>query len=388
MSKDTPFKLCLVTETFAPEVNGVAMTLSRLTSGLRKRGHEVSVVRPRMPKDYPHGCEGDEEVRIQLRPGRPIPNYPLMRLGVPSKAVLRALWRRNRPDVVHVATEGPMGVSALLAARSLGIPCTSSFHTNFDDYTADYGAAFLKKPVQQWLKWVHNLARCTMVPTGKQAMDLQVQGYRGVKILSRGVDMDLFKPERRCQVLREKWGASDDTLVLTQVGRLAAEKNLDLAIATMQAIRAKRPNTMLVLVGAGPESTRLSAVDGVHLAGNQCAEDLASHYASADLFVFPSTSETYGNVVPEALASGLPCVAYDYAAPAELFGGRGYPGLVPFNDERSFITAAVDLAENEAERYRLSAEAPSLVSERSWKRVIGDFERFVHEAKSSTLHCT
>ena len=124
------------------------------------------------------------------------------------------------------------------------------------------------------------------MPTAKQAKDLQSQGYRGVKVLSRGVDMELFKPQRRCQVLRQQWGADDETLVLTQVGRLAAEKNIDLAIETMRALRQKHPKTILVLVGAGPESARLAGIEGVILAGNQCAEDLAAHYASADMFVF------------------------------------------------------------------------------------------------------
>lgn len=373
MIAPTALNITLVTETYAPEVNGVAMTLSRLTAGLVARGHRIQVVRPRVPDDYQDGCPPLAPVQMFLRPGIPMPNYPQMRLGVPSRPHLRAAWRAQRPDVVHVATEGPMGASAMLAARDLGIPCTSSYHTNFEDYTRAYGAQVLEGAVGRWLRWVHNLARCTMVPTKVQALDLQRRGYRGVCVLSRGVDPELFNPSKRSAARRAEWGATDDTLVLVTVGRLAQEKNLDLAKRALAEIRKDRPDTILVLVGAGPERDRLAG-DGVVLAGNRCACDLAEHYASADLFLFPSTTETYGNVLPEAMACGLPCVGYFYAAAEELVSQDVDGVTVPVDDEDGFVAAAVALAGDPERRARLGAEATKVVERRGWQRVINAFE--------------
>jgi glycosyltransferase involved in cell wall biosynthesis len=376
-------RISLVSETYAPEVNGVAMTLSRLTAGLERRGHRVTVIRPRMPADYPEGCEAEGGSYTLNRPGWQIPNYPLMRLGNPSKAVLRAFWRANPPDVVHVATEGPMGISALLAASSLGLPRTSSFHTNFDDYTAAYGASWLAGPVATFLRRVHNLAACTMVPTQKQARDLNKRGYRGVCILSRGVDGELFNPDRRSEELRASWGAGPDNLVLTVVGRLAAEKKLELAVRAFQAVRAQRPDSLLLLVGGGPERDVFAGVEGVIYTGNRCSCDLASHYASADLFLFPSTTETYGNVLPEAMACGLASVAFDYAAAEEIVDDDINGLRVPFDDHDAFVGATVALATDDERRRRIAAAARNIVDKRNWKRVIDSFERHLEAARSS-----
>lgn len=375
-----PLSLALVTETFAPEVNGVAMTLSRLVDGLRDRGHQVHLIRPRLPADYAYGCKAESRVPAVFRPGFPIPNYPLMRIGAPSLAILRATWRQSPPDVVHIATEGPLGYSALRAANSLGIPCTSSFHTNFDQYTAHYGLPFLGRMVGRFLQHVHNRSACTMVPTLDQAKDLHRQGYERVRLLSRGLDDRLFNPQRRDEQLRASWGATPDSLVFTQVGRVAAEKSLPLTVATFQAIRERHPDAVLVLVGDGPERRRFEGIDGVHCVGTKCGPDLARHYASADVFLFPSTTETYGNVVVEAMASGLAVVAFDYAAPAEVIHHDENGLRLPFGDTAAFKMAAVALADDPARITRLRQAATAVARRRRWSSVIGTFERYLHEA--------
>jgi glycosyltransferase involved in cell wall biosynthesis len=376
-----PLRLALVSETFPPEVNGVAMTLGRLTLGLRRRGHRVTVVRPRCPPDYAHGCPLPLDPHDEIhRPGVPLPRYPTMRMGVPSLAALRASWRREPPQVVHVATEGPLGVSAIRAAADLGIPCTSTFHTNFHDYAADYGWPCLEGAIFRYLRWVHNRCACTLVPTAAQAQELQRRGFQRVEVLSRGIDTALFRPDRRSAALRARWGASDSSLVCMTVGRLAAEKNLDLTLRAFQAIRARRPDSRLVLVGDGPERPRLEAAPGVILAGTRCGEDLAAHYASGDLFLFPSMSETYGNVLVEAMASGQAVLGFAYAAAAELVNADQDGVVVPLGDAEAFVAAACRLADDPLLTGRLGAAAVAVGGRRSWERVL---DRFTHHLRQA-----
>jgi len=375
--------LVLVTETFPPEVNGVSMTLGRLVGGLRTRGHRVRVVRPRLPRNYPNGCPlPGHHVRSDcLRPGFQLPNYPELRIGVPSRATLRARWRHDPPQVVHVATEGPLGVSAIGAAGDLSIPCTSSFHTNFDQYARHYQIGPLKAAIGEYLRQVHRRTRCTMVPTRKQADELTAAGYPGVSVLSRGIDAALFDPARRSRELRTSWGVGDHDVVFTTVGRLAAEKNLDLAVRCLAEVRKRHPTARLVLVGDGPDRPRFENRDGIITAGMRCDEDLATHYASADVFLFPSLTETYGNVLCEAMASGLACVGFDYAAASEVVRDGDNGLLAPFGDDAAFVQAAGRLADDEALRVRLAHAARGLAATRSWAAVVGSFESQLHAAR-------
>lgn len=373
-------KIALITETYPPEVNGVAMTLGRLCGGLGKRGHEVAVIRPRMPAEYRQGCPLLDGPREITRPGFSIPNYPLMRIGTPSKSTLTAIWRARRPDVVHVATEGPMGVSAILAAAELRIPCTSSFHTNFDQYTDHYRFGLFQGSIACYLKRVHNRCAATMVPTARQARELREQGYRRVCVLSRGVDDALFHPGRRRDALRAHWGVHPGDLVYAVIGRVAAEKNIDLAIRAIDAVRSRHPGARLLIVGDGPERPRFAGHPGVICAGMRCDEDLAAHYASADVFLFPSRTETYGNVLVEAMASGLACVGFDYAAAAEVLHHRHNGLAVPFDDDDAFVAAAVELAADHALRRTCAASAPQVATVRSWRAVVASFESHLAQA--------
>lgn len=387
-------RVALVTETFPPEVNGVAMTLGRLVQGLRAQGHEVRVVRPRIPDDYRNGCPlpGHACQLDTCRPGFPIPNYPDMRIGALSRTALTSRWRAQPPDVVHVATEGPMGITAIQAAHELGIPCTSSFHTNFDQYTSHYRIGILSRVIGAYMRWVHNRTACTMVPTHRQADELRRSGYHRVRVLSRGVDTALFRPDRRDEELRRSWGAGPDTVVFLTVGRVAAEKNLSLSVRAFQAARKIHPDSLLVLVGDGPERRRFTGIDGVLCVGTRCGEELASHYASCDVFLFPSLTETYGNVLIEAMASQLASVSFFYAAAKEVIVDNDRGLSVACDDEAAFIGAAVRLAKDAGLRQRLAGRAISIGSKRSWPAVLDSFVRHLREAvgqrRSTTMEVT
>jgi glycosyltransferase involved in cell wall biosynthesis len=368
-------RIALVTETYPPEVNGVAMTLGRMVDGLLERGHAVQLVRPRQnPLEQPSSGDQLEEV---LASGMAIPRYAGLKLGLPAKRALTKLWSVKRPDIVHVVTEGPLGSSAIAAAQKLKLPVTSDFHTNFHRYSGHYGMGWLQRPIAAYLRKFHNRTATTFVPTAALVKELAAEGYRDLEVIARGVDTELFSPARRNHALRAAWGAEDGAPVAITVGRMAAEKNLPLVLAAFAALKAQHPLAKLVFVGDGPARNELEGRHPEHIyAGMRTGVDLAQHYASADIFLFPSLTETYGNVTAEAMASGLAVVAYDYAAAAELIAHQQNGLLAPCGDEAAFIACAVD-----------AAAALSLTPLRRQARqsVLGhDWER-IHDAFASAL---
>lgn len=275
-------RVAVVTETYPPEVNGVAATASRVVEGLRLRGHELQVVRPRQAAD---GGPVEAPPSDYLTRGVPIPRYPQLKLGLPSRRALARLWTVRRPDVVHLVTEGPLGWSALNAAAQLKLPMVSDFRTNFQAYSSHYGVGWLQKPILSYLRKFHNRVRSTMVPTEAMRHELAAQGFQRLRVVSRGVDTGLFNPARRSPALRAQWQAGPHSMVAICVGRLAREKNLELVLEAFDAMRAAAVDMRLVLVGDGPEKERLArARPDVIFAGQRQGEDLAAHYASADVF--------------------------------------------------------------------------------------------------------
>jgi len=361
-----PLSIALVTETYLPEVNGVAMTLGQLARGLAARGHRVEIVRPRQ-KHEQSGRRPDGQL---LLPGIPIPRYPELRFGLPATGRLCAAWRARRPDVVHIATEGPLGLSALLAAARLDIPVVSTFHTNFHTYCRHYGIGWLKGGIERYLRWFHNRTATTLVPTPVLAQDMSARGFRAVGVLSRGVDTQLFNPKQRSAMLRASWGAAPDDLVCIVVGRLAPEKNLELALTAFAAIQAEHPRARMICVGDGPLRTALARRHpACRCVGARHGDDLAAHYASADLFLFPSLTETFGNVVSEALASGLPVVAFDQAAAATLIAAGANGLLVASGDSDAFVAASRQLAWDIQQHPALRATIPQSVRHLDWERI-------------------
>ncbi|MCB1959408.1 MAG: glycosyltransferase family 1 protein [Rhodocyclaceae bacterium] len=361
-------RVAVVTETYPPEVNGVAMTTGHLVDGLLALGHIITLVRPRQgADDTAASASRYDEV---LARGIPIPKYTHLKMGLPARSALKRLWSLRRPDVVQIVTEGPLGWSALAAARALKIPAITEFHTNFHSYSSYYGVGWLKQPVEAYLRRFHNKGEVCLAPTRALADRLARKGVRQVDVVARGVDLALFSPERRSDALRRRWGAGPETLVVAVVGRVAAEKNLALAIQAFDAIAVRRPEARLVFVGDGPAQAAMAAAHPGHIhAGMRRGEDLAAHYASADLFLFPSLTETFGNVTTEALASGLPVVGFDYAAAAERVRNGVNGWLAPMKDEAAFIDAAVRVAGDEAQRRTMAANARDSVRDADWMAV-------------------
>jgi glycosyltransferase involved in cell wall biosynthesis len=301
-------------------------------------------------------------------------------MGLPSKGALLQAWGKARPDVVHIATEGPLGSSALSAARAMAIPVATDFHTNFHAYSGHYGFPWLERAIAAYLRRFHNNADCTMVPTDEMAQDLARLGFEKLRVVGRGVNSTVFSPVKRRPELRAQWGASDDTPVALCVSRFAPEKNFPLVLDAYRAMRAVRPETRLVLVGDGPMTEELKRENlGCVVAGRLVNGELSAHYASADIFLFPSTSETFGNVTMEAMASGLAVVAYDYAA-ARQHIVHGRSGLLAAVDDRiSFIEHAAALARDLSRARTLGRQARVVAEPLGWDKVVDDFASVLHE---------
>lgn len=371
-------RVAVVTETYPPEVNGVALTLSRLVEGLREREHSVQLVRPRQRNEV-HSSREDVLTR-----GFPVPRYPNLQLGLPARRCLESLWLQQRPDLVHIATEGPLGWSALKTANKLRIPVTSEFRTNFHSYSSHYGLGWLSKPIMTYLRRFHNHCGCTMVPTQKLQERLLQAGFERLQVVGRAVDTARFNPILRDEILRASWGARQDTPVILCAGRLAKEKNLSLLIRSYAMAKLVSPDVKLVLVGDGParEELKAAAPDAI-FTGTLNQIELARYYASADIFCFPSQSETFGNVVLEAMASGMAVVAFDYAAAAENICHEHNGVLKAIDDESGFSQALVSTVLDLQGARIMGTNACISTQDSTWPAIVEQVEKIMCEVLDS-----
>lgn len=372
-------RIAVVTETYPPEINGVANTAERFVAGLLDLGHAVQLVRPRQhADDRPVRAGRYQEVLVR---GLSIPRYPELKMGLLSAGVLQAAWRAQRPDIVQVVTEGPLGWSAVRTANALGLPVVSDFRTNFDAYTDHYGIGWAKQPILAYLRSLHNRTLATMVPTSAIRDLLAARGFDNLHVIARGVDTGRFHPGARSEELRRTWNAPPEVPVVLYVGRLAPEKNLDLLVQAFDAIGRRHPDCRLVIVGDGPSAPALrQRLPGAIFAGVRRGQELATHYASADLFLFPSLTETYGNVTLEALASGLAVVAFRHAAAGELIQSGSNGVLAPTQRPESFVSAAVALVDNLSGVRELGRAGRKLALSQAWPQVVRAQQGVFHAA--------
>ena len=363
-------RIAYVTETWPPELNGVSLTVERTVRHLRGRGHIVELIRPRQPGQA--ALDASDELRTA---GCVIPMYPDLRFGLARAATLARRFEQSRPELVHLATPGPLAWAALAAARSLRVATTADFRTNFHRYSQHYGLGFLSGAVLGVLRRFHNGTDRSFVPTRALQRELTAAGFRNLTIVGRGVDTAQFTPAARSDALRRRWHAADDAPVYLAVGRIAAEKNVALALRAFDAVLLRQPKARLVVVGDGPAKAHLEAAyPHAIFTGPVRGAELAAHYASADVFLFPSLSDTYGNVVMEALASGLAVVSFDCAAAAEHVTDGVSGRLADPGDEAGFIAAACDLAQTPLALAGYGVAAIAAARRATWDDVLGRFE--------------
>jgi glycosyltransferase involved in cell wall biosynthesis len=360
------------------KTGGLADVAGALPRALAERGHRIALLRPSQGRDdrEPHARDNVWEVPT---PGAPMPFYKGLQLGLPAASTLSKTVRTMNAELVYIATEGPLGISAQRVARRQRLPVVAGFHTRFENYSRHYRLGLLAPTVLAYLRRFHNRCNATLVPTRELAEELEAQDFRRLKVWARGVDTDLFSPSRRDMKLRHSWGLRNDAPAVIYVGRIAREKNIGLAIEAFQAIKRQRPEARLVFVGDGPERAHLEQKHPEFVfAGAHTGEALGAHYASGDLFLFPSLTETFGNVVLEAMSSGLAVVAYRTAAAGEIIDHGRNGLLAPPDDRIEFIRQAV-LGASDDLPSPLGGPARETAERHSWPMVIAQLEQVFHQ---------
>ncbi len=360
-------RIGLVSDTFLPEVNGVTTVLAVMRDGLRARGHEVLVLAPRSP-----GPASDEPGVVRSR-AVPCPGYPQVRLAWPwGRGLARAL-SAFRPDLLHVVTEGPLGLFGRCWARRRRIPLVTSFHTDFPRYLARYLGRFIEGPTRAYLRWFHQAALATQTPSEVVAAELRALGLERVEVWGRGVDTRRFRPARRT---RGRTGG--EPVLLLHVGRLAVEKDVATLVGAFRAARARLGDRVdFVVAGDGPRAAwvRAALPFARHL-GFLDRDRLADLYADADLFVFPSPTETCGLVVLEAMASGVPVIAADRGGVQDNLR-HGLNGLVVrAGDAEGFAAAIAALVEDASRRRAMGEAARAFAVGRDWSLELDRLEAF------------
>lgn len=364
-------RIALITETFLPDVNGVVTTLCRLLEHLRDRGHEALLF---APHDAPGAYAGAEVIPLA---GMPLPLYPELKLTPPQFGITARL-RRFRPDVLHLAGLVALGPTGRFVGGRLGLPTVAAYHTDWPAYSAHYGLGTLRGLAYRYLRWIHAGCALTLCPSSATLADLRAHGFRRLRLWRRGIDTEHFHPRYRSEAWRESIGARGGEAVLLYVGRLAQEKRLDLLADALRGLSGAR----LVVVGDGPTRgplERRMAGLPVHFTGYLRGKALATAYASADVFVFPSDTETFGQVIQEAMASGLPVLAARAGGALDLVREDVTGALFAPGSAAELRGALRRLLADEGRRIEMGRAGRSAAERYSWGSVmdelIGHYER-------------
>lgn len=367
MHPSTPaagLRLAIFSDTALPQMNGVSRTLDRLACAVAARGGAVRL----FTTSDPEAAADDDAVRYR---SHPFWAYPQLRLALPGRAAAASELRAWGATLVHAATPFGVGLAGRRAARALGLPFVTSYHTSLSAYARFYRLGALSEPGWAFLRWFHNGGARTYCPTRSIERELRQHGFRNTAIWSRGVDTGRFAPAWRSADMRRRLGADDDQLVVAYVGRLAAEKGLDVALDAMRQVERARPGRWrFAFAGDGPYAAhcRAAAPPGSVFLGQVVGDELSAFYASADIFVFPSTTDTFGNVLLEAMASGLAVVGADVGPTREVLGDGGG---VTFGagDGTALAAALMALEQSPARRQALAAAGVASARRRSWGRI-------------------
>ena len=370
-------RIAYFTESLLPHVDGVSLTLARLFDTLVDEGIDFRVFSPFVP-----GPEVPWADRVRKVPYVRFPLYPDYRVALPTYGVGRAL-DDFRADLVHTVSPTPLAYRAVTAAHRRGIPAVASFHTHFVSYFRYYRVRPLE--AAGWRILRHFYGRCDAVFAPSRAMihELDRNGIRGVRLWSRGIDPVRFNPGRRSEALRK--GIPGEGPIVLFGGRLVREKDLDDLVVMSEILRRRGNPFRLALVGDGPMRGELeSRLPNACFAGHLEGTELAAWYASADIFVFPSTTETFGNVVLEAMASGTPPVVVDRGGVMDLVEDSRTGRVTPANHPENLAGAVGELLHDEARRARMGSAARETAAERSWaainRALVEEYRRLVEAA--------
>lgn len=371
-------RVAVFSEVYWPMVSGVGVTLLRLTEALQARGHEVRVYTASYP--LPEGYADRPEVHRS--PSLPFFLYRDVQWAFPRRREVLRDARAFGPDVVHVATEVSMGLAGLKVARELAVPVVASAHTDYEKYASRYGMEWAIGAGWPYLRWFYGHAARVLCPSKLYEQHLHSRGVMHTGIWSRGINPAEFHPRFRSEAYRRSMGVGPDDRLVTYIGRIAKEKNLDLLLEAWELLGIRREGAQLVLVGHGPLQEEIGRRDlpGVHLAGLKQGRELSEAYASADLFVFPSSTETFGNVLLEAMGSGLPSVVTADGGVLEFAVHGKNAWLVAPDSPDAMLTGLDRLFHDPALCRQLAKGALETAGFRSWDGIYESLEKEYRDA--------
>ncbi|MGG3467443.1 glycosyltransferase family 1 protein [Neobacillus pocheonensis] len=358
-------RIAIFTDTFHPDINGVARTLKHFTNYLESQNITYKVFAP--------DSLSNEYVSSHIRRFKSFSFflYPECRLAFPNLFRIKSELEKFSPDIIHVATPFNMGLCGVYLSKKLNLPLVGSYHTDFDYYLRFYDLQFLSKIVWKYMKWFHKPFKKLFVPSSETLIQLKRHGFAHLEIWPGGVDCQLFHPFYEKQAIREELGISKKYL-LTYVGRLAPEKDVETLLAVAKAMPADlNEQIQWYVVGDGPLRKELQkeAPSNMTFTGYLTGERLAEIYSASDLFVFPSPTETFGNVVIEALASGTPVITANSGGVKNIIksGVTGY--LCETGNEAEFVNAILKLLENDILRSTFGIEGRNYALTQSWDKI-------------------
>jgi phosphatidylinositol alpha 1,6-mannosyltransferase len=357
-------RIGIFAETFLPKIDGITNTLCHLLEHLDARGHQALMFAPNGGPSYYAGTE------IVGLPALPLPLYPELKLVPPIVSGVDERLEEFKPDLVHVVNPFLLGLVGIQAGRSVQVPIVASYHTDLPGYTDRWGVGFSKELFWSYTRWVHNQADLNLCPSHFTLAELKEQGFERLKVWGRGVDNIQYNPDHRSQIMRDRLtdGNPEQNLLL-YVGRLAVEKRVE----WLHPVIANLEHVRLAIVGDGPLRDSLEELfDGTPtvFTGYLAGEDLSAAYASSDIFVFPAANETLGNVVLEAMASGLPVIAPNAGGVTDHVS-QGETGILfPAEEQETFIQAVNQLLCDPITARKMGAAGRVYAEANSWSLIL------------------
>ncbi|HEV8410774.1 MAG TPA: glycosyltransferase family 1 protein [Gemmatimonadaceae bacterium] len=365
-------RLAIFTDTYPPQINGVAPTLARLVKAVEARGGDVQVVTVSDP-------DAIADAQVERWPSIPFWAYPQLQMAAPRRDKALDLIEKWKPNLIHSTTEFGVGLGGLFAAREKRVPFVTSYHTHFTAYLRHYKLTVLDAIGWPYLRWFHNAGRITWAPSEIVRAELAANAFENTRVWSRGVDPNQFHPRFRSNELRKQLGVAEDGVLAVYVGRIAPEKGIHVALEGMRQVMERNGKKVsFALAGHGPdeERCRATAPPGTVFMGRLTGRSLSEFYASADIFVFPSITETFGNVVLEAMSSRLALVAPDWGATTELATTETALQF-PAHDAAALAERVERLVNDPALRKKISDAAFAVATTRTWDavfdRLVGDY---------------